>query len=121
MTLLCHLALLSRYLLAEVLRGLQYLHSLNIVHRDVKASNILVKTSCRCEHILTCRCSRKFDVCLADFDAACELSPAGHLLPYRPSERAKEMFIVAAVGTSGFRYVCVCVCVCVHALVGGRY
>ncbi len=92
-----------RYLLAEVLRGLQYLHSLHIVHRDVKASNVLVKSTCRCEHILTCRCTSKFGVVLADFDAACELSPAGHLLPYRPSEREKEMFVIAAVGTAGFR------------------
>ena len=30
-----------RYLLSEVLRGLEYLHSLNIVHRDVKGRLVM--------------------------------------------------------------------------------
>lgn len=38
-----------RFVCAEVLLGLQYLHSLNILHRDLKAENILVDLEGHCK------------------------------------------------------------------------
>ncbi|XP_065896972.1 uncharacterized protein [Dysidea avara] len=42
----------------HVLRGLQYLQSRGIVHRDIKVSNILVHQSCKCTLPLLCECPR---------------------------------------------------------------
>ena len=76
-----------RYLLAEVLKGLAYMHDLHIVHRDVKASNILVRFHCQHENLLWCTCTHKYTVCLCDFDAAVELGEDDELLPISQSSQ----------------------------------
>ena len=76
-----------RYLLAEVLKGLAYMHDLHIVHRDVKASNILVRFHCQHGNLLWCTCPHKYSVCVCDFDAAVELGPEDELLPISPSNQ----------------------------------
>ena len=70
-----------RYLLAEVLRGLAYMHGLHILHRDVKASNILVKFHCQHTNLLWCTCTNKFKVCVCDFDAAVEMDENDGMVP----------------------------------------
>ena len=35
-----------RYFLYQILRGLQYIHSANVLHRGLKPSNILLNTKC---------------------------------------------------------------------------
>ena len=78
-----------RYLLAEVLKGLAYMHNLHIVHRDVKASNILVRFHCQHENLLWCTCTHKYTVCVCDFDAAVELGPDNALLPISQSSKVQ--------------------------------
>ena len=76
-----------RYLLAEVLKGLAYMHDLHIVHRDVKASNILVRFHCQHENLLWCTCTHKYTVCVCDFDAAVELGEDDEMLPISQSNQ----------------------------------
>ena len=35
-----------RYFLYQILRGLKYIHSANVMHRNLKPSNILLNTTC---------------------------------------------------------------------------
>jgi serine/threonine protein kinase len=89
-----------RYLLAEVLKGLAYMHDLHIVHRDVKASNILVRFHCQHENLLWCTCTHKYTVCVCDFDAAVELGEDDEMLPISQSN---QVYYLPPVGTQGFR------------------
>ncbi|RMZ53509.1 hypothetical protein APUTEX25_003331, partial [Auxenochlorella protothecoides] len=61
-----HLAL-TKAVMRKLLKGLQRLHSLGIVHRDVKPDNVLVTS--------------KGDVKIIDFGAACDLSTGVNFNP----------------------------------------
>ena len=85
-----------RYLLAEVLKGLAYMHSLHIIHRDVKSSNILVRFHCQHENLLWCTCPHKYTVCVCDFDAAVEMDENNEMLPVSPSNQVFLVHFVIA-------------------------
>ena len=84
------------------------MHGHRVVHRDMKCSNIFIKMFCDCENILTCACSFKYNVCLADFDAALRLDSEGHIppMPAVPSWHhltGPPVYQVVPVGTDGYR------------------
>ncbi len=52
-----------KYILSQVLQGLHYLHdSHRCIHRDVKASNVLIKFFCNCDNPVQCSCDVKYQV-----------------------------------------------------------
>jgi hypothetical protein len=89
-----------KYILKELLKGLGYMHSLNVVHRDIKASNVLINMYCSCSNPLTCSCSQKCSVKIADFDAALQLDSLGNLPVTSPSN---QQYLLVPVGTDGYR------------------
>ena len=94
-----------KYILNQVLRGLVYLHGLNIIHQDLKSSNILITFHCTCSNPLMCTCVQKCDIQLADFDSALQLTDDG-LLPATytsKTEQSRKTFMVVPVGTAGYR------------------
>ena len=59
-----------KHVLRSVLKALDYMHSQGLRHRDIKASNILIKKTCQCTEVLYCSCQqqKKFLVQIGDFD-----------------------------------------------------
>ena len=94
-------------MLIELLKGIGYMHSLNIVHRDMKASNVLIKLRCGCDNPLTCTCRQKCSVKIADFDAALQLSSSGVIQPTQRALPHQQMpggvYQIVPMGTDGYQ------------------
>ena len=85
-----------RYFLAEVLKGLAYMHSLHILHRDVKSSNILIRFHCNHDNLIWCTCTHKYTVCVCDFDAAVEMDENDRMLPVSSTSQVSYLTLLPA-------------------------
>ena len=79
------------------------------IHRDFKASNVLLKITCNCPNPLVCTCRDKYSVVVADFDASVQLDDLNQLPPTtllttrNGQEACCSIYQCIPVGTRGFR------------------
>ncbi|XP_065919477.1 uncharacterized protein [Dysidea avara] len=89
-----------KHVLRSVLKALDYMHGQGLVHRDVKASNILIKTTCQCSEVLYCSCQHKFIVQLGDFDSSATVP--GYQLHLEEHQMIRYASVLP-LGTMGYR------------------
>ena len=91
----------TKHVLRSVLKALDYMHSQGLVHRDIKASNILIKMTCQCSEVLYCNCQQgKFLVQIGDFDSS-ETVP-GYQLQLEEHQMIRYASVLP-LGTMGYR------------------
>ena len=88
-----------KYIFSETLEALTYLHQSGYVHRDIKASNIMMKMQCSCSP-LACKCSFKFKVELGDFDSSGTVPGLGIT---EPTDQIIKFASILPLGTPGYR------------------
>ena len=64
-----------QYFIYQICRGLKYIHSANVLHRDLKPGNLLVNADCE---LKVNNCPFKFNFCSLYLSTNC-------LLPYAPT------------------------------------
>ncbi len=90
-----------KYILRSTLNALVYMHSQGLVHRDIKASNIMLKMNCQCRtKPLLCQCPQKYQVKLGDFDSSTNVP--GHGLKIEPHQMIRYASVLP-LGTMGYR------------------
>ena len=90
-----------KHVLNSALEALDYMHSQGLVHRDIKASNILIKMTCKCSEVLYCNCQqRKFLVQVGDFDTVEEVPT--HQLQLEEHQMIRYASVLP-LGTMGYR------------------
>ena len=103
-----------KYVLRSVLKALDYMHKQGLVHRDVKASNILLKMQCQCTKPLMCACPQKYLIKLGDFDSSTTVP--GHGLKIEPHQMIRYASVLP-LGTMGYR----APEVAMHLVIAGPY
>ena len=88
-----------KYIFCEMLKALTYLHKNGYIHRDIKASNIMMKMQCKCNP-LACKCSFKFEVRLGDFDSSGTVPGMGIT---EPTDQIIKFASILPLGTPGYR------------------
>ncbi len=88
-----------KFILGRTLNALVYLHENGYVHRDVKASNIMLKMNCKCKPLF-CDCSNKFEVRLGDFDSSGTVPGLGIT---EPTDQIIKFASILPLGTPGYR------------------